>query len=77
MLVLHAAFGIRARQGWGRFSRKPQSLFSFSPPAQQLESGSLSVLSHDLIPSLAAEEDAQGFSGLISHGFQSSGSHFH
>lgn len=47
---------------------KPQSPFSFSPPAQQLEPGSLSVLSYDLIPSPTAGEDAQGASGLMSHG---------
>lgn len=42
---------------------KPQSPFSFSPPAQQLEPGSLSVLTHQLIPSPAAGEDVQGASG--------------
>lgn len=47
---------------------KPQSPFPSFPPAQQLEPGSLLVLSHDLIPSPAAGEDAQGASGLVSHG---------
>lgn len=47
---------------------KPQSPFSSFPPAQQLEPGSLLVLSHDLILSPAVGGDAQGASGLVLHG---------
>lgn len=75
MLVLHAAFGIRARQGQGRIPRmlpSPNALFPLSSPAaagtgQGARARLPPAPSHEYIPSPAVGGDAQGVSGLISH----------
>lgn len=75
MLMLHAAFGIRARQGQGRIPRtlpSPKALFPLSSPAaagtgQGARARLPPAPSHEYVLSPAVGGDAQGASGFISH----------